>query len=103
MASGVSRVKSGQYVGTGAALDVIGDKVGFRPKKVEIHCLTTNIDKAEHIAGMDDASMLLTTGSTGVRTLVTTAAITLEDSGFSVGTAAAVNTSGSVYAYTCWE
>jgi|GEM_PF-3185357 len=103
MASGVSRVVSGEYTGTGAALDVIDDKVGFKPKKVEIHCLTTTIDKAEHLDGMADASFLLTTGSTGVRTLVSAAGITLEDSGFSVGTAATINTLGSVYKYVCWE
>jgi len=103
MASGVTRVVMGQYVGTGAALDIDGDKVGFRPKKVEIHRRTTAIDKAEHVDGMADASMYLTTGSTGVRTLVTTQAITLKADGFTLGTAAQVNNATDTYDYVCWE
>lgn len=103
MGSGLSRTVKGQYVGTGSALTVAGDKVGFKPSKVEIHRRTTAIDKAEHVQGMADNSMYLTTGSTGVRTLVTTQAITLTNTGFSLGTNASVNNSGDTYDYVCWE
>lgn len=103
MSSGVSRVAVGAYVGTGAALEIKGEKVDFKPRKIEIHRVETAIDKFEWLEGMDDASMLQTVGSTGVRTLVATAAITPEVSGFSLGTNAQVNASGGIYRYVCWE
>lgn len=103
MSSGVSRVAVGAYVGTGAALEIKGEKVDFKPRKIEIHRVETNIDKAEWVEGMDDDSMLLTTGSTGVRTLVATQAITPLTSGFQLGTNAAVNASGGTYRYVAWE
>lgn len=103
MGSGVSRVAVGAYVGTGALKTISEEKIGFKPRKVEIHRMTTAIDKAEHLEGMADASMLLTTGSTGVRTLVTTQAITLLNTGFSVGTDATVNNATDTYRYVAWE
>jgi hypothetical protein len=103
MSSGVSRVAAGAYIGTGALLNIEKEKVDFKPRKVEIHRMTTAIDKAEYVEGMDDDSMLLTTGSTGVRTLVATQAITLLDSGFSVGTNAAVNNAGDTFRYVAYE
>ncbi len=103
MSSGVSRVAKGGYVGTGAALEISGEKVDFKPKKVEIHRVETAIDKFEHVEGMDDASMIQTVGADGIRTVVSSAAITLEDSGFSLGTNAQVNASGGVYFYVAWE
>lgn len=103
MSSGVSRCVVGAYVGTGALQNIYGEKVDFEPRKIEIHRMTTAIDKAEFVEGMADNSMLLTTGSTGVRTLVTTQAITPLSSGFSVGTNAAINNAGDTYRYVCWE
>lgn len=103
MGSGVSRVAVGGYVGTGALQSIYKEKVDFKPRKVEIHRMTTAIDKAEHVEGMADDSMLLTTGATGVRTLVATQAVTLLDSGFSVGTNAAVNNAGDTYRYVAYE
>jgi hypothetical protein len=103
MSSGVSRVKVGSYIGTGAALNIDKEKVGFKPQKVEIHRVDTAIDKAEHIDGMADASMFLTTGSTGVRTLVTTEGITLKSDGFTLGTDATVNNAADRYRYVAWE
>jgi hypothetical protein len=103
MSSGVSRVAVGAYVGTGALQEIKAEKIDFKPRKVEIHRMTTAIDKAEWVEGMDDDSMLLTTGSTGVRTLVTTAAIIPLTSGFSVGTAAQINNAGDTYRYVAWE
>lgn len=103
MASGVSRTVVGQYVGTGSALTIATDKVGFKPSKLEIHRRTTAIDKSEHVRGMADNSMYLTTGSTGVRTLVATQAITLTSTGFTLGTNASINNSGDTYDYVAWE
>lgn len=103
MSSGVSRVAVGTYEGTGVAQSIYKEKVDFKPRKVEIHRIDTAIDKAEHVEGMDDASMLLTTGSTGVRTLVASNGITLLSTGFQVGTAAQINNSGDTYRYVAWE
>jgi hypothetical protein len=103
MSSGVSRVAVGAYVGTGAALEIKGEKVDFKPRKVEIHRVETAIDKFEWVEGMDDGTMLQTVGATGVRTLVATQAITPLTSGFSLGTNAQVNAAGGTYRYVAWE
>ena len=103
MGSGLTRANAGGYIGTGAALDINLDKVGFEPKRVTIYRKTTGIDMAVHVKGMADDSMYLTTGSTGVRTLVATQAITLTDFGFSLGTNAAVNNSGDTFEYLAEE
>lgn len=103
MGSGVARTVAGSYVGTGAALDIKLDKVGFEPKRVSIYRKTTAIDKAEHVKGMADDSMYLTTGATGVRTLVATQAVTLNETGFSLGTNASVNNATDTYEYLCEE
>ncbi len=103
MSSGVSRVKEGSYIGTGVSRSIDGEKLGFRPRKVEIHRITTAIDKAEFIEGMAALSMLLTTGSSGVRTLVTSQGITLKADGFTVGTAAQINNATDEYRFVAWE
>jgi hypothetical protein len=102
MASGVTRTVSGSYVGTGAAQDIKLDKVGFKPKRVIIHRLTTAIDKAEHLAGMADASFVKTAAA-GTRTVVTTQGVTLKDTGFGLGTDAAINNLGDTYRYFAEE
>ena len=102
MASGVTRTVSGSYVGSGAAKDVKLDKVGFKPKRVIIHRLTTAIDKAEHLDGMADDSFVKTAAA-GTRTLVTSQGITLNATGFSLGTDAAINNSGDTYRYFAEE
>lgn len=103
MGSGISRVKTGAYEGTGAAQAIEGDKVGFKPRRVTVYRVDTAQDLAEHLEGMADASMFLTAGGTGVRSLVTTQAITLTDSGFSLGTNAGVNNSGDSYRFVAEE
>jgi hypothetical protein len=103
MGSGVARTIEGGYYGTGAALEIADDKVGFRPKRVTIYKITTQQDLAEHVLGMDDASFLKTDGPTGVRSLVTTEGITIEHNGFSVGTDGAINNSGDLYRFFCEE
>ena len=103
MSSGVSRVAVGAYVGTGAALEIKGEKVDFQPRKVEIHRIDSAQDKAEWIEGMADASFLKTAGGTGVRSLVVVQGITPLTSGFEVGTDASVNNSGDLFRYVAWE
>ncbi len=103
MASGNSRVVSGSYVGTGAAQYIRYDKVGFRPKRITVYRNETAIDMCEHIQGMADASMFQTIGTTGVRTLVTTEGITLQDQGFLLGTDAQVNAAAGVFLFVAEE
>lgn len=59
--------------------------LGFKPSYVKVQNVTT-ILMGEHHEGMADDSYLLTTGSTGVQTLPTSAGITLSTNGFAVGT-----------------
>ena len=102
MASGTSRVVTGAYTGTGAALSIIDDKVGFKPRKVTIFRATTAIDKAAHVEGMAAASFFKTAAA-GARTLVATQGITLQEKGFSLGTDAAINTLGDTYYFAAHE
>lgn len=88
MASG-QRTFVGAYVGTGSALSI--EKIGWMPKYVR--CF--NVDDAsimEHFEGMADASC--TKQKAGTTSVVNSAAITLTDKGFDVGTDADLNTSG---------
>jgi hypothetical protein len=103
MSSGVSRVAVGAYVGTGAPLEIKAEKIDFQPRKVEIHRITTAIDKGEWIEGMDDSSFIKTVGASGVRTLETTGGIYPLISGFRVGTDASLNNAGDTYRYVAWE
>lgn len=103
MASGVNRVRVGQYLGTGVAQSIIGDKVGFQPKCVKIARRTTAIDLAENYEGMPALSFYQTVGATGVRTLVTSQGITLLTTGFSVGTDTHLNNAGDTYDYIAYE
>lgn len=103
MGSGIARIMVGVYTGTGVARDMIGDKVGFKPKRVTIHRMTTAIDQAVHVEGMADASFLKHVGATGVRTLVTTQGITLKAEGFGLGTDVTVNANGDSYRFVAEE
>jgi hypothetical protein len=102
MSSGVSRTAVGAYVGTGAVLEIKAEKVDFQPRKVEVFRVGTP-DKVEWVEGMDDDSLILTTGSTGVRTEVAANGVTPLTSGFSVGTHPSLNTSGDTYRYVAYE
>lgn len=103
MGSGVARTVSGAYEGTGAALNVQLDKVGFQPKRVTIYRIDTQQDKVEWLEGMADDSGLLTNGSSGARSLVSSGMVTPTASGFSLGTNAGVNNSGDSYRYYAEE
>ncbi len=103
MASGSARRAVGSYIGTGALRSIIGDKVGFKPRRVTIYRATTGIDMCVITDLMADNSMFQTLGSDGVRTLVTTQAITLLTTGFSVGTDVQINNDTDTYYYIAEE
>lgn len=102
MGSGVSRTAVGAYVGTGAALEIKAEKVDFQPRKIDIFRVGTP-DRAEWVEGMADASMILTTGSTGVRTEVAANGLSPLTNGFGVGTDPSINTNGDTYRYVAHE
>lgn len=103
MSSGVSRLQAGSYIGTGTLLNIQYDKVGFDPKRVKIYRVTTGIDLCEHVKGMPDDSMFRTVGSTGVRDLLAVNAITLLETGFSVGPTDEINNATDKYYYVAEE
>jgi len=59
--------------------------LGFRPSYVKVVNVTSLL-QGEGFDGMADASYLLTTGSTGVVTLPTSAGFTLSSTGVTIGT-----------------
>jgi hypothetical protein len=103
MSSGVSRTAVGGYTGTGAALEIKGEKVDFKPRKVEIHRMSTAYDKVEWIEDMDDGCGIKTPGAGGARTALGTGGITPLTTGFEVGTDASVNAAGDLYRYVAHE
>ena len=102
MASGVARTASGKYIGTGAALEIVSDKVGFYPKRVTIVRLTTAVDRVEHLSGVHADGVSLKQAEAGGNALQS-GCVTPETTGFSLGTDAGVNNSGDEYAYFCEE
>lgn len=102
MGSGIARTIAGSYTGTGAAKDVKLDKVGFQPRRVTVYRMSTANDMAQWVEGMANASFMKNIEA-GTRSLVTSQGITPTDSGFSVGTDAAINNSGDLYRYFCEE
>lgn len=103
MASGVTRTASGKYTGTGAALEIIGDKVGFYPRKVEIYRLTTALDKVEHLSEVHADGVSSKQPADGGTTALQSGSVTPETTGFSLGTDAGVNNTDDEYAYICYE
>ena len=99
MASGVSRVMVGAFIGTGASKDV--RTVGYRPSKVEV----LNVDglaKGEWVEGMADASALkqITDGTISV---VTTGGITPLSDGVSLGDDSDLNVDTELVRYIAYE
>lgn len=95
---------TGVTIGTGSAKNLIGDKVGFRPSKVEIHNLTRKV-KALWLDTMPDASAELVVdsgaGTTDLST-ITSNGITPLAGGFTLGSNSSMNTSGDEIHYEVW-
>lgn len=97
--AGKALYASGSVLGTGAALEVVADKIGFRPKVVRITNLT-QLATAVWYEGMADASAFLAV-TVGTKSLITSAGITQRATGFSIGTNANLNTAGDIIHYEC--
>lgn len=103
MASGVKKTASGVYFGTGAALAIEADKVGFYPRYVKIFRLTTALSVVEHVAeSMTDGTSFVQPAAGGA-TALTANCVTPSATGFSLGTSAHCNNSGDKYAYFASE
>ena len=96
MASGDSRVFKGAYVGTGAELSI--EAPGFKPSSVTV-IPADGSSFSQHIEGMDDGTAF--NQKAGTSSKIASQAITLDDSGFNVGTNADLNSDGSTYFYIC--
>lgn len=98
--SGTSRMMIGGVVkGTGAALEVKGDKVGFRPNRVELSNITDG-SSAVWQESMPDAAMAKQKAA--VTSYVTANGITPLGSGFRLGADADLNAAADEIHFTAW-
>lgn len=103
MASGGNRVVVGAFPGTGAQLDI--KKVGFRPKKVELHNVTGNCS-AVWTESMADASMQKTVDSgsgTTDMSFPTTLGVTPLADGFRLGADTDLNVAAEIVHFVATE
>jgi len=90
---------AGTYTGTGVALKIEKEVLGFEPKLVHIYNLTDGSFSFWH-QNMTDAHVL--TQKAGTTSHTTSNGITPLASGFQVGTDAAINASGDVCHWIAW-
>jgi hypothetical protein len=95
---------TGVVIGTGAAMNVQGDKVGFRPSVVRVHNRTRN-SFAIWTDRMPAASMQKVVdsgaGTTDV-SFVTANGVTQLCGGFTLGADANLNGAGDEIHFECW-
>ncbi len=103
MASGISAVRYGSFIGTGADIDIRGE-VGFRPRSVRIINEGGGPDEGEWVEGMADGSVLKRLAA-GALTLVAgpTAGITPLADGFKLGNDADLNVDGELVRWIATE
>jgi len=99
MSSGVSRVFTGSFVGTGAIFTEA--RVGFTPRKVEIFN-TSGVATLVFVDTMaaDSGVKTITAGTVSV---ITSGGITVNGSGFLLGADTDVNVSGEVCHFVAYE
>lgn len=102
MASGISRVVYGSFIGTGADIDIRGE-VGFRPRSVRIINEGGGPDEGEWLDAMADGSVFkrlaagalsLVTGGNGITPLA---------DGFRLGADADLNVDGELVRWIVTE
>lgn len=96
MASSASQIAYGTVIGTGAALAVADDKVGFRPKFVRLINITDG-STADWNGDMPDAAMAKQKGA--ATSYVVADGITPSNTGFTLGADADLNAAGDVIHY----
>lgn len=101
MGSGVQRVVTGSYVGTGSALNV--RTVGFRPRVVEF-LNPTGLTVCKWMNQMPDASVMKVFNHDTVQVAYATSnGITPLSDGFTVGTDADLNTADETVHFVAYE
>lgn len=101
MASGISAVRYGSFIGTGADLEVRGE-IGFRPRSVRI-LAEAGLATGDWTEGMADGSVLKRV-TAGDLTLVTGGnGITPLADGFKIGGDADLNGSGELVRWEATE
>lgn len=90
----------GAFTGTGAAVNVIGDKVGFKPSYVKLINITSHF-VLEWIEGMAAAAGHKTILD-GTQSDITTGGITVAATGFALGTDS-INGLGETIYYVCHD
>lgn len=96
--------RQGTFIGTGAAVDVKGDKVGFKPRKVAIFNETRN-SQAVWTEDMGDGTAQKTVDSGSNKTdvsKITSGGITPLATGFTLGNDSDLNGSNDVIRFECW-
>ena len=91
--------KTGVVIGTGALLNVKGDKCGFKPSAVRILNVTDGSFHFWQDTMADDSTVEQKGGTTAVRT--SGGIIPLSD-GFSIGTQSNLNANLDVLHFECW-
>jgi len=99
MASGASRIMTGAFYGTGAALNV--RTVGFRPSKVELLNIG-GVATGQWVKGMADASVMKAV-TAGTISVATTGGITPLSNGFTLGDDSDLNVDGELVRYIAYE
>ena len=85
--AGMANVATGSATSDNTGLNV---RLGFKPRVIKL-INVTDLLTWEWVEGMPAATVLLTTGSTGVITANDTGAIVVDDKGFTVSQAGAGN------------
>ncbi len=99
MGSGVSRVMTGSFTGTGAIVNV--KTVGFKPKRVELFNLT-GLAKGMWQEGMADDSVMKQV-TAGTISAPTTDGVTPLADGFALGADADLNVAAEQVFWTAFE
>ena len=99
MGSGVSRVMTGSFVGTGASLNV--RTVGFRPRAVKLINVTSN-DSLEWHNTMSDAAGYKCVAA-GTRAMISTKGITPLSNGFTLGADTDMNVAAEQVSWVAYE
>jgi hypothetical protein len=99
MASGMSKVVRGSFLGTGAAINI--RSVGFRPRSVHIWNLS-GLATGVWLEGMADASAFKEV-TAGTKSLVTSDGITPLSDGFTLGADTDLNVSGELVRFEAIE
>lgn len=99
MGSGVSKTRTGSFIGTGSVVEVRG--VEFRPRVVRLFNVT-DPTQAEWVEGMADDTMMKLTDAPAL-TYASSDGVTPRSDGFDVGADADINAADEVVHWVAHE